>query len=112
MSPPTPRQLARNIRRTLAFSFLQVFMVLMPVIVLFFESRGLRLSEVLLLQAWFAGLVLVLEVPSGYLADLLGRKRTLVVGTCSVASGTSSCCSRTAYGSSRSSRRAWPSRSA
>ena len=81
MSPPTIRQLERNIRRTLAFSFLQVFMVLMPVIVLFFESRGLRLSEVLLLQAWFAGLVLVLEVPSGYLADLLGRKRTLVVGS-------------------------------
>ena len=81
MSQPTVRQLERNIRRTLAFSFLQVFMVLMPVIVLFFESRGLRLSEVLLLQAWFAALVLVLEVPSGYLADLLGRKRTLVVGT-------------------------------
>ena len=81
MSQPTVRQLERNIRRTLAFSFLQVFMVLMPVIVLFFESRGLRLSEVLLLQAWFAGLVLVLEVPSGYLADLLGRKRTLIVGS-------------------------------
>ena len=81
MSPPTIRQLQRNIRRTLAFSFLQVFMVLMPVIVLFFESRGLRLSEVLLLQAWFAGLLLVMEVPSGYLADLLGRKRTLVVGS-------------------------------
>ena len=64
----------------LAFSFLQAFMVLMPVIVLFFESRGLTLSEVLLLQAWFAVLVLVFEVPSGYLADLLGRKRTLVVG--------------------------------
>lgn len=56
-------------------------MVLMPVIGLFFETRGLRLSEVLLLQAWFAGLVLVLEVPSGYLADLLGRKHTLVVGS-------------------------------
>ena len=81
MSPPTIRQLQRNVRRTLAFSFLQVFMVLMPVIVLFFETRGLRLSEVLLLQAWFAGLVLVMEVPSGYLADLLGRKRTLVVGS-------------------------------
>ena len=81
MSTPTARQLRRNIRRTLAYSFLQVFMVLMPVIVLFFESRGLRLSEVLLLQAWFAALVLVLEVPSGYLADILGRKRTLVVGS-------------------------------
>lgn len=80
MSPPTARQLERNIQRMLAFSFLQAFMVLMPVIVLFFESRGLTLSEVLLLQAWFAVLVLIFEVPSGYLADLLGRKRTLVVG--------------------------------
>ena len=81
MSTLTARKLRRNIRRALAFSFLQVFMVLMPVIVLFFESRGLRLSEVLMLQAWFAALVLLLEVPSGYLADLLGRKRTLVVGS-------------------------------
>ena len=77
---PSRRQLERNIRRTLALSFFRVFMVLMPVIVLFFESRGLTLAEVLLLQAWFGVLVLVLEVPSGYLADLLGRKRTLIVG--------------------------------
>ena len=41
MSPPTARQLERNIQRMLAFSFLQAFMVLMPAIVLFFESRGL-----------------------------------------------------------------------
>ncbi len=81
MSTPTRRQLERNIRRTLALSFFQVFMVLMPVIVLFFESRGLSLSDVLLLQTVFGCLVLVFEVPSGYLADLLGRKSTLIVGT-------------------------------
>lgn len=81
MFTPTRRQLKRNVRLTLTLSFFQVFMVLMPVIVLFFERRGLSMPEILLLQAWFAMLVLALEVPSGYLADLLGRKRTLVVGT-------------------------------
>ena len=76
----TKQLLERNVRRTLVLSFFRVFMVLMPIIVLFFESRGLTLAEVLLLQAWFGVLVLILEVPSGYLADLLGRKRTLMAG--------------------------------
>lgn len=81
MSTPTRQQLEKNTRRILALSFFQVFLVLMPIIVLFFESRGLTLPEVFLLQAWFAAVVLVMEAPSGYLADLLGRKRIIVIGT-------------------------------
>ena len=81
MSTPTRRQLEKNIRRILVLSFFQVFLVLMPIIVLFFESRGLTLPEIFLLQAWFAAAVLVMEAPSGYLADLLGRKRVIVAGT-------------------------------
>ena len=78
---PTRRQLEKNYQRILALAFFQVFLVLLPVIVLFFESRGLTLSEIFLLQAWFAAVVLVMEAPSGYLADLLGRKRVIVAGT-------------------------------
>ena len=81
MSTPTRRQLQKNIQRILALSFFQVFLVLMPIIVLFFESRGLTLPEIFLLQAWFASVVLIMEAPSGYLADLLGRKRIIVAGT-------------------------------
>ena len=81
MSTPTRRQLEKNYQRILVLSFFQVFLVLMPIIVLFFESRGLTLPEIFLLQAWFATVVLIMEVPSGYLADLLGRKRVIVVGT-------------------------------
>ena len=81
MSTPTRRQLKKNLQRILALAFFQVFLVLMPVIVLFFESRGLTLPEVFLLQAWFAIVVLIMEAPSGYLADLLGRKRVIVFGT-------------------------------
>lgn len=81
MSTPTRRQLEKNYQRILVLSFFQVFLVLMPIIVLFFESRGLTLPEIFLLQAWFAAVVLVMEAPSGYLADLLGRKRVIVAGT-------------------------------
>ena len=87
MTAPTRRQLRRNVRVTLVLAFFQVFMVLMPVIVLFFERRGLSMPQVLLLQALFAALVLILEVPSGYVADLLGRKRSLIAGTLFAAVG-------------------------
>ena len=89
MSTPTRRQLERNYQRILVLSFFQVFLVLMPIIVLFFESRGLTLPEIFLLQAWFAAVVLVMEAPSGYLADLLGRKRVIVAGTFFIAVGQS-----------------------
>lgn len=74
-------QLQHNVRRTLAFGFFQVFLVIMPVAVPFFESRGLSMQEIFLLQALFAMVVVAMEIPSGYVADLLGRRRTLVVGS-------------------------------
>ncbi len=81
MNAVTAVQLKRNIDRTLAFGFFQVFLVIMPVVVPFFESRGLTMQQIFLLQALFATVVLVMEVPSGYAADLLGRRVTLLVGS-------------------------------
>jgi len=75
------RGLERNLSRTLVLGFFQVFLVFMPVAVPFFQSRGLSMQEVFSLQALFGLVVLVTEVPSGYLADLLGRRRTLVIGS-------------------------------
>ena len=51
-----------------------------PVIVLFLMDNGLKLSEVLLLEALFAITMAVFEVPSGYIADRIGRKRTIIAG--------------------------------
>ena len=80
VDPDLVRKLRRNLPATLSLSFFQVFTFLMPVIVIFFETRGLSLSEVLLLQAWFGVLLLVCEVPSGYIADMLGRRGAIIVG--------------------------------
>ncbi len=75
------RLLRRNLLLIIGVSFFHVFSLIMPVIVPIFESRGLDLGDILLLQAIFGFAVASLEVPSGYLADLIGRKQTLVVGS-------------------------------
>ncbi len=77
---PTQGQLHSNLLRTLWLGFFQVFLVFMPIAVPFFQSKGLSMAEVFVLQAFFGFVVLITEVPSGYLADLIGRKSTLVVG--------------------------------
>ena len=73
--------LEKNARRVLALSFFQTFMVVIPVVVPFMESKGLDMAAILSLQAIFAAVIVLLEVPSGYLADVLGRKLTLVIGS-------------------------------
>ncbi len=73
-------RLRQNLSRTLLLCFFQVFLVIMPIAVPFFQSKGLSMQDVFSLQALFALVVLVTEVPSGYLADLIGRKQTLVIG--------------------------------
>jgi len=81
------RKLKRNVVCVLALGFFQVFLVIMPVIVPFFQSRGLDMQDVFVLQAVFALVVLLMELPSGYIADVLGRRRALLVGTIFMALG-------------------------
>ena len=73
-------RLQRNLKATLVVGFFQVFLVIMPVAVPFFQSKGLSMQEVFSLQAIFGLVILIAEVPSGYLADLFGRRHTLLAG--------------------------------
>ena len=81
------KRLRRNVSCVAGLGFFQVFLVIIPVIVPFLGERGLSTSEVLLLQAVFAGFVLLMEVPSGYIADVFGRVRSLQVGALFMAVG-------------------------
>ena len=53
-------------------------MAWLPIFFLFFSER-LSLPEVLLLEAIYYIAVVITEVPSGYLSDLVGRRRTLLL---------------------------------
>ncbi len=58
-----------------------MFLIIMPVIVPFFNSLGLNMHEIYQLQALFGIAVMAFEIPTGYLCDLWGRKYTLVIGS-------------------------------
>ncbi len=55
-------------------------MAWLPVFFLFF-SEQLTLPEVLLLEALYYIAVVILEVPSGYMSDVIGRRRTLLLAS-------------------------------
>jgi len=56
-------------------------MLFMPIVVLFYEDNGLEMRHVFILQAIYSVSIVALEIPSGYLADAVGRKITLIMGT-------------------------------
>ena len=75
------QQYRKNILLLYAFSFFWLALVIIPVIVPFFATKGLSLADVFVLQAIFAGAVVVFEVPSGYFADIVGRRNALIIGS-------------------------------
>ncbi|MCK5474441.1 MAG: MFS transporter [Candidatus Aenigmarchaeota archaeon] len=58
-----------------------------PILVIFFQAKGLTITQVMSLQALFALMVVILEVPTGAVADILGRKKTITLGTIFVGLG-------------------------
>ena len=74
-------QLAHNIVKMYLLKAVLWFMVAMPIIVLFFQEHGLTLTEVMILQSIYSFSVALFEIPSGFIADIFGRKRTIVVST-------------------------------
>ena len=80
-SPDLQAQLANNPRRITLFSFFAGGLVIFPVVVPFFQSKGLSMQDIFVLESIFAAGVVVLEVPSGYIADLWGRRRALIIGS-------------------------------
>ncbi len=75
----TEKKLQANINKIFLLNATWMFLVLMPVIVPFFQSYGLDMERIYTLLTIYAISVVLLEVPSGYVSDLLGRKNTLVL---------------------------------
>ena len=61
--------------------FFHSFMVLIPIFVPLLQGYGLSMSEVLQTQALFALTIALCEVPSGYIADMWGRRNAVILGS-------------------------------
>lgn len=53
----------------------------MPIIIPFLKENNLSFGQILQLQSIHALTMILIEVPSGYFSDRLGRKTTLIIGT-------------------------------
>ena len=56
-------------------------MLYMPIVKLFYEENGLKDFELFTLHAIYSLIIALLEIPSGYFADIWGRKLSLILGT-------------------------------
>jgi MFS family permease len=74
-------RLHKNIRTIYLMGFFHSFMVVIPVFVPLLQGYGLSMGQVLQTQALFALTIALFEVPSGYIADLWGRRNAILVGS-------------------------------
>lgn len=81
------RSLQANIWKMYLYRSFSWFMVMLPILVLFYQEQGLSMFQIVSLQAIFSVTVLLTEVPSGYLADVIGRKKSLIMGAILAAIG-------------------------
>ncbi len=58
-----------------------MFLVLVPILVPFWKSLGLSMTEILEIQAIFGVSVALFEIPTGYIADMWSRKASIILGT-------------------------------
>tara|TARA_B100000902_G_scaffold398712_1_gene466534 strand:+ start:6929 stop:8053 length:1125 start_codon:yes stop_codon:yes gene_type:complete len=56
-------------------------MLAMPIIVLFFQDKGLTLFQIMILQSIYSITLSLSEIPSGYMSDYFGRKNTIIVSS-------------------------------
>ena len=71
----------RNIYALYLIKLSKWFSLVMPIIVLFYEKQGLGLQDVFILKSVYSIAAVTLEIPSGYLADVWGRRKCLLLGS-------------------------------
>ena len=75
------RTLTTNIYCLYLIKLSKWLMLIMPIVALFYTDNGLDDYDIYVLQAVYSLSVALLEIPSGYMADVIGRKKSLVIGS-------------------------------
>jgi len=76
-----PPDVRGNVIKLNIIKFSKWFSLVMPIIVPFYQENNLSITEIMLLKSVYSIVIVILELPSGYVADVLGRKKTLVAGS-------------------------------
>jgi MFS family permease len=79
--------LKANLWKIYFYKFISEFYLIVPILIPYYKSNALSSTQIFTIQAAYALSILTLEVPSGYLADVIGRKKTLILGAISMPVG-------------------------
>jgi MFS family permease len=71
----------KNISRLYLIKVSKWFNIVMPVVVLFYQDNGMGMQKIFILKAIYSIAIVTMEVPSGWMADVWGRKKTLLIGS-------------------------------
>ncbi len=80
-------RLKANLGKIYLYKFLGDAWIIAPILIPFYMSNGLNSTQVFTIQAAYALSILLFEVPSGYLADVIGRRGTLILGAALLPAG-------------------------
>ncbi len=70
-----------NIKKLYLIKMAKWFMLTMPILFIFYNDLGLSELEMFQLKAFYSISIVIFEIPSGYIADVIGRKKTLITGS-------------------------------
>ncbi|MGC9527457.1 MAG: MFS transporter [Limnospira sp.] len=73
--PVQPNLWKLSVLRGLEFAWFPI-----PTVVLFYQHHGLFLEQAILLKTILSVSIFIFEIPSGYFADVFGRKFSLILG--------------------------------
>ena len=68
-----------NIWKYQVFIFIEMFMLFLPYIVFYFQQLGFNLSTIMIIIGTFSFVTFIFEIPSGYIADRIGRKNSIIL---------------------------------
>lgn len=77
----------RNLRALYVVKIAKWMNLVMPVIVLFYLSNDMSMQDIFTLKAIYSFTLMFFEIPTGYFADLVGRRVSILIGSVLGAAG-------------------------
>ena len=74
------QRINRNIPLLFLMKICHLFMLYMPVVKLFYVENNLKDFDLFFLHAIYSAVIFLTEIPSGYIADVWGRKKSMQLG--------------------------------
>ncbi|MBN2142026.1 MFS transporter [Candidatus Woesearchaeota archaeon] len=83
------RDLEANIWKYFLYQFLSQWTLFLPFIIFYFLEIGYGLTQIMIFTAGMSLTVFVSEIPTGYIADRIGRKGSIIISAVLLISSTS-----------------------